>query len=109
MLEEKNTSPETSSRYRKSFDEFSNMSFIKRRGRYGYVFNATEELIIMFVNIIIGDRDRILLRDLFKSFEKRGLYFDKTSQTQIVDYFEQLNILDKLSDSGDAQYVRSIL
>ncbi len=109
MLKKKNISAETASRYRKSFDEYSNLSFIKKRGRCGYVFNASEDLILMFVCIIVGRNDRILVRDFFVALERRGLYFDKVSQFEIINYFENLNILDKLSDSGDAQYVRSIL
>lgn len=108
-LKQTNISKETTSRYRKTFDEFSNLTFIKRRGRYGYILNANEELIVMFVNIIIGDKNKILLRDLFLELEKRGLYFDKSSKNEIIKYFERINILEKLSDSGDAQYVRSIL
>lgn len=97
------------SRYRKSFDEFVNLSFIKRRGRYGYILNASQDLILMFVIIIIGEKKRILIRDLFNEFEFRGLYFDKASKKEILAFFEEINILDKLSDSGDAQYVRTIL
>lgn len=101
--------PAIVSRYRKSFDEFVNLSFIKRRGRYGYILNATQDLILMFVTLIIGEKDRILIRDLFNEFELRGLYFDKASRKEILAFFEDINILDKLSDSGDAQYVRTIL
>lgn len=102
-------SDETAKRYRKSFDEFTNLGFIKSRGRLGYVLNATQELILLFVGVIIGDEDKILLKKLFKEFEKRGIYFDKQSKKEIISFFEDVNILEKLSDSGDAQYVKSIL
>ncbi|HBL5328060.1 TPA: DNA phosphorothioation-dependent restriction protein DptG, partial [Clostridioides difficile] len=36
-------------------------------------------------------------------------YFDRDSQSKVVELFEKLNIIEKKSDSGDAQYVRSIL
>ncbi|TFJ76073.1 DNA phosphorothioation-dependent restriction protein DptG [Carnobacterium maltaromaticum] len=104
-----NISNETAKRYRKSFDEFSGLTFIKSRGRLGYVLNATQELILLFVGVIIGDKDKILLNKLFKEFEIRGLYFDKQSRKEIISFFEDVNILEKLSDSGDAQYVKSIL
>lgn len=105
----RNVSAETSSRYRKSFDEFIGLNFIKNRGRLGYVLNATQEFILMFVNIIIGDKKKILLKQLFEEFENRGIFFDSQSKKEITEFFEEVNILEKLSDSGDAQYVKSLL
>lgn len=104
-----NTSNETIKRYRKSFDEFNGLGFIKSRGRLGYVLNASQELILLFVGIIVGDNDKILLNKLWKEFENRGIYFDKSTRREITLFFEEMNILEKLSDSGDAQYVKSIL
>ena len=54
-------------------------------------------------------KDKIKLKDLFEEYKRRGIYFDRDSQSKIVDLFEKLNIIEKKSDSGDAQYVRSIL
>lgn len=102
-------SNETSSRYRKSFDEFSRLGLIKSRGRLGYVFNATQEMILVLVAVIIGSEEKVLLKTVFFELEKRGMYFDKQSKNKIVKFFEDINILEKLSDSGDAQYVKSIL
>lgn len=104
-----NVSVETATRYRKSFDEFSGLNFIKSRGRLGYVLNATQEFILLFVGVIIGNEEKMLLKKLFKEFERRGIYFDKQSRKEITSFFEDVNILEKLSDSGDAQYVKSIL
>ncbi|MGX7199807.1 DNA phosphorothioation-dependent restriction protein DptG [Enterococcus nangangensis] len=100
---------EAKSRYRKSFDEFSGLNLIKSRGRLGYVFNLTQEFILLFVEIIIGNRSKILLNELFAEFGKRGIFFDKQTKKSIIQFFEEINILEKLSDSGDAQYVKSIL
>lgn len=102
-------SEETKTRYRKSFDEFTGLTFIKNRGRLGYVLNATQELILLFVGVIVGDEEKMLLNKLFQQFELRGIFFDKQSKKEIISFFEDVNILEKLSDSGDAQYVRSIL
>ena len=46
---------------------------------------------------------------LFEEFEKRGISFDRDSKAKIIQLYEKLNLLEKKSDSGDAQYVRSIL
>lgn len=100
---------EIQSRYARSFKEYSNLGFIRSRGRLGYMFNASQELLLLFVGVIIGSKEKMLLRDFFVELEKRGLMFDTQSRREIVAYFEKINILEKLSDSGDAQYVKSIL
>lgn len=99
----------TETRYRKSFDEFVSLTFIKHRGRLGYTFNATQELILLFTSVIVPAKDKTLLKDLFREFEKRGIKFDNQTKKEIVKFYESINILEKLSDSGDAQYVKSIL
>ncbi|KAB7651332.1 DNA phosphorothioation-dependent restriction protein DptG, partial [Bacillus sp. B2-WWTP-C-10-Post-4] len=37
-----------------------------------------------------------------------GIYFDRDSRKIIIGLYEKLNILEKKSDSGDAQYVKYI-
>ena len=46
---------------------------------------------------------------LFKEYEKRGIYLDGTSKEYLQEFFTKLNLIDKKSDSGDAQYVKRIL
>ena len=53
--------------------------------------------------------DRIKLNDLFKEYERRGLFFDRYSKEEIINLLNTWNLIDKKSDSGDAQYVKSIL
>lgn len=97
-------------RYYDNILKFVHSNFGKRRGRLGYSFNITENDIIMFIQIILGQNDgRIRLVMLFDEFESRGLLFDRESKSKIVELLEKLNLLEKKSDSGDAQYVRSIL
>ena len=59
--------------------------------------------------IFINNNERLKLSSLFYEFKRRGIAFDKDSQNRIVQLYEKLNLLEKKSDSGDAQYVRSIL
>lgn len=96
--------------YADSVTKFVYANFGKFRGRSGYTFNITENDIIMFVQIVLGQNNgRVRLVTLFSEFEARGLLFDRESRNKIVDLLEKLNLLEKKSDSGDAQYVRSIL
>ncbi|WP_297992376.1 DNA phosphorothioation-dependent restriction protein DptG [uncultured Clostridium sp.] len=95
--------------YKNWFVKFINENFAKRRGQLGYNLNMTEEDIILMTKICIGDNGRMKLNKLFNEFEVRGISFDRDSKTKIVQLYEKLNLLEKKSDSGDAQYVRSVL
>ena len=44
-----------------------------------------------------------------EEYEKRGLFFDRYSKEEIIKLLTKLNLIDKKSDSGDAQYVKPIL
>ncbi|MBO0477193.1 DNA phosphorothioation-dependent restriction protein DptG [Vagococcus sp. DIV0080] len=100
---------ESVSRFKRSFDEFFRLGFIKSRGRLGKVLNAPADLILLLVAVIVEPKGRMLVRDVFKELEKRGIFFDSQSRQEVIKLFEEVNILEKMSDSGDAQYVKSIL
>jgi DNA phosphorothioation-dependent restriction protein DptG len=91
------------------FIEFCKVNFLKLRGRYGYIFNLTEEYIIFLTKICIKDSEKIKLKDLFFEFKRRGVLLDNDSKVKLTQLYEKLNILEKKSDSGDARYVKRIL
>ena len=95
--------------YRKWFINFVRDNFSKKRGPLGYNLNITEDDIILMTKICIKDNIRMKLNTLFNEFELRGLFFDRDSKVKIIQLYEKLNLLEKKSDSGDAQYVRSVL
>ena len=82
--------------------------FIKRRGKYGHVLNLTKDFLYLITSLCIKE-DKIKLNDLFKEYERRGLFFDRYSKEEIINLLNIWNLIDKKSDSGDAQYVKSIL
>ena len=82
--------------------------FLKRRGQYGYVLNLTKDFLYLITALCVKE-DKIKLNDLFKEYERRGLFFDRYSKEEIVNLLNTWNLIDKKSDSGDAQYVKSIL
>ena len=98
----------TVSRYKIIIDDLGRKYFLKRRGRFGYMFNLNQEMLILITAICIKD-DKIKITDLFDEYEKRGIFFDRDSRESIVELFNKLNLIDKKSDSGDIQYVKSIL
>lgn len=98
----------TKSRYALNLEEISKKYFLKKRGSYGYVFNIDRDTLLVLTTLCVKN-EKIKLNQLFKEYERRGLYFDRYSKKEIVDFLNDLNLIDKKSDSGDAQYVKPIL
>lgn len=65
--------------------------------------------LILYTKICIKDEEKMRLNDVFKAFEQRGVFLDELSKEQVMKYYEKLNLIEKKSDSGDAQYVKRIL
>lgn len=100
---------ETMTRYALYIEAIGKKYFLKTRGgTYGYMLNITQEMILVLTAVSIKT-DKITLKSLFKEYEKRGLFLDQQSQELVSDLLTKLNLIDKKSDSGDAQYVKSIL
>jgi len=95
--------------YKNWFRRFIEEKFGKRRGSLGYNLNLTEEDIILLTKICINKNLKLKISVLFEEFERRGIWFDRDSKTRIIQLYEKLNLLEKKSDSGDAQYVKSVL
>lgn len=95
--------------YNEKFEEFCKGRWIKNRKKSGLVLNLTERDLILITKICIGKRDKVRLNSLFEEYEKRGIFLDATSREYVQDFFTKLNLIDKKSDSGDAQYVKRIL
>jgi DNA phosphorothioation-dependent restriction protein DptG len=81
----------------------------KRRGRIGYTLALSREQLMFLTWLVIGDQTKLRLHEFWAELEKRGVAFDRPSKLLIVELFEKLNLLEKKSDSGDAQYVRRIV
>ena len=109
QFEESRTRFRANEAYRNWFIRFVQKNFAKRRGQLGYNLNITEDDIILMTKICINNNEKLKLNKLFEEFELRGLFFDRDSKMKIVQLYEKLNLLEKKSDSGDAQYVKSVL
>lgn len=93
----------------KNLSEFCKSRWVKNRKKSGLVLNLTERDVIFLTKICLRAEEKIRLNDLFKEYEKRGIYLDGTSKEYLQEFFTKLNLIDKKSDSGDAQYVKRIL
>lgn len=95
--------------YVKNFSDFCIKNMLKYRGQNGYMLNLTEERLIFLTKLAIKNEEQLGLNDVFDQFEMRGVYLDQLSKVELVDFYSKLNLIDKKSDSGDAQYVKRIL
>jgi len=95
-------------KYGANIEDLGANQFIKSRGSLGQVFNLRQDFLLILTAVSVKDK-RIPLNDLFIEFEKRGVALDLHSKKEVITLFDNLNIIDKKSDSGDAQYVKPIL
>lgn len=68
-----------------------------------------KEFLIFLTKLAIHDEEKLSLNEVFRQFELRGVFLDQPSKDEIVQFYTKLNLIEKKSDSGDAQYVRRIL
>jgi DNA phosphorothioation-dependent restriction protein DptG len=80
--------------------------FIQGRGRSGKVLVFNQDYLLLLTNIVIGKRDRLRLHELVMEFQSRGVFFDKQTQKVLVNFYERIGNVERMSDSGDAVYVR---
>lgn len=84
-------------------------NFIQARGRSGKVLVVNQDFILLLTNLAVADRKSIRFQELLSEFQHRGFYFDKSSQQALINFFERVGNVDRMSDSGDAVYVRSTI
>lgn len=94
--------------YGKNIENLGSNVFFKSRGNLGKILNINQETLHLLTAVSTKNK-RIPLNQLFNEFNKRGIMFDRYTKKEIVDLLDSQNILDKKSDSGDAQYVKPIL
>ena len=83
--------------------------FTQIRGSAGTVFVLSQEYLLLLTNLVIGDRDQLRLYEVIKGLELRGIFFDKESRKALVSFYERLGNVEKMSDSGDAIYVKKTI
>ena len=96
-------------KYANKFIKYCDKKYLKPRGRSGKMLNISEETLIFLTKICIKDKEKMRLNDVFSEFESRGVFLDNHSKNEVMHYYEKLNLIEKKSDSGDAQYVKRIL
>ena len=79
--------------------------FIQNRGSAGSTLVLNQDYLILLTNIAIGSKENLRLHDLLKEFELRGVFFDNQSRQELVQFYERIGNVERMSDSGDAVYV----
>jgi len=95
--------------YSKWYSHMGKVNYTKNRGRLGNTIILSQELLLFLTRICIGTEDKIRLKTLWDKFNERGIVFDETTKLEITKLFEKINLIEKKSDSGDAQYVKSTI
>lgn len=95
--------------YNEKYSEFCKNRWVKNRKKSGLVLNLTERDVIFLTKLSLKNEEKIRLNDLYKEYEYRGIHLDNASKEFLQEFFTKLNLIDKKSDSGDAQYVKRIL
>ena len=80
--------------------------FEKRRN---YCVLVLDDEMLLFLVAMMAKDDRIRMEDLYKRFRDYGIDFSFQTKNAISDYLLKLNLLERKSDSGEAQYVRVVL
>lgn len=94
---------------RKYINELENQictDFIQVRGRAGKVLVLNQDRLLLLTNLTVGKNDKLRLHELLRGFEQRGFYLDDQSAQTLVAFYERMGNVERMSDSGDAVYVR---
>ena len=99
------TRHEINDKYVREIEQQIGSGFIQTRGRAGRVLVLNQDTLILLTNIAIGNSDKLRFHELLLEVEGRGVYFDKQSQQKLIEFYERIGNVERMSDSGDAVYV----
>lgn len=100
-------SPSYISRMRKKVIDLLGVRFLQSR-RGNYVLTLDNEMLTFLIALFTKSK-KTKLEDMYKRFNSYGIHFNRGSRMAIEEYLLKLNLLDRKSDSGEAQYVQVIL
>ena len=95
-------------RMKKKVIDLLSVRFLQNRTRSGYVLSLDNEM-LTFLIALFTKGEKTKLEKLYKIFNSYGIFFNRGSRLAIEDYLLKLNLLDRKSDSGEAQYVKVVL
>ncbi len=85
-------------------------TFVKSRGQAGKVLVMNQDFLLLLTNLAIGEeQEKLRFHELLDEFKARGVYFDKKTQQSLIRFYERVGNVERMSDSGDAVYVRKTI
>jgi len=84
-------------------------TFVRARGRAGKILVMNQDYLVLLTNLAIGEEQRLRFHELLLQFKARGVFFDKKTQQALIRFYERVGNVERMSDSGDAVYVRKTI
>lgn len=97
------------SRFVNAFENEIAQHFVQARGRSGRVLILNQDYLLLLTNLAIGEQEQLQLQQLLRAFKDRGIWFDRQSEQALIGFYERVGNVERMSDSGDAVYVRKTL
>lgn len=91
------------------FEKVFSAGFITDRKAAGKYFVLNSSILLLLTNLIIiaSNEEKLLIDDVIEGFNKRGVWLDLKSKKALLKFYENVGNIEKLSDSGDAVYVKA--
>ncbi|GLT17752.1 hypothetical protein GCM10007938_15300 [Vibrio zhanjiangensis] len=96
-------------KYVSEVEKYLAAHFIQNRGRSGRVLVLNQDYIILLTNLVVGERDKLRFHELIAAFNQRGIFVDKQTEQELIKFYERIGNVERMSDSGDAVYVRKTI
>lgn len=100
-------SPSYTSRIKKKVTDLLGVRFLQTRR--GYRVLTLDNEMLLFLIAMMTQNQKTKLEDMYKKFMSYGICFNRGTRLLVEDYLLKLNLLDRKSDSGEAQYVKVVL
>lgn len=97
------------SRVVNAFENEIAQHFVQSRGRSGRVLILNQDYLLLLTNLAVGEQEQLQFQQLLGAFKNRGIWFDRQSEQALINFYERVGNVERMSDSGDAVYVRKTL
>ena len=93
------------------FEKIFAAEFITDRKAAGKYFVLNSNMLLLLTNLVISDssESQLLIDDVIEGFKERGIWLDIKSKKALLKFYENVGNIEKLSDSGDAVYVKTTI
>jgi DNA phosphorothioation-dependent restriction protein DptG len=93
------------------FEKIFSAEFITDRKAAGKYFVLNSNMLLLLTNLVIynSPERKLLIDDVIEGFNKRGIWLDLESKKSLLQFYENVGNIEKLSDSGDAVYVKATI